>query len=121
MLLPISPVGIRRTAVEDILETSHDTELTETAVTSQMIVTHHSLVGLFLDIRSVKNYLGKIIWKLTDMDAQDNILHLELKRNLRLKLSYKLKIIIYQETVSLCAPTKQEASLSSGERTKNYP
>ena len=75
LLFPISEVGIRCAAVEDILETSHDTELTETAVTSQMIVTHHSLVGLFLDIRSVKNYLGKIIWKLTDMDAQDNILH----------------------------------------------
>ena len=59
LLFPISEVGIRCAAVEDILETSHDTELTETAVTSQMIVTHHSLVGLFLDIRSVK----ELSWK----------------------------------------------------------
>ena len=52
LLLPISPVGIRRTAVEDILETSHDTELTETAVTSEMVMALR--VGLFLNKAGVK-------------------------------------------------------------------
>ena len=52
LLFPISEVGIRRTAVEDILETSHHTELTETAVTSEVVVA--LLVGLFLNIAGVK-------------------------------------------------------------------
>ena len=92
MLLPISPVGIRRTAVEDILETSHHTELTETAVTSEVVVA--LLVGLFLNIAGVKerNYEKLLeMRKLTDMDAQDNILHWGFQRSLRLKLSWKLE------------------------------
>ena len=88
MLLPISPVGIRRTAVEDILETSHHTELTETAVTSEVVVA--LLVGLFLNIAGVKERnCEKLLEmrKLTDMDAQDNILHRIKKRGEEKKFS----------------------------------